>query len=212
MQIRTYVDCRTMLRVSRYIGLCVILLVTPAVAVPAGGKEPEASTARCLADGRGYFRARISGSINAELDWRNSGMQCSGGIRPGGGARATFSHAFGKPGEQLLFVFGLPSLQEGQPGRNLPVNLTVILQGEGKFFGTVGDDKCTADELQQEVIVGVPHRDRSYRVIVRGFCMQPAPAVSGKGAVLLTRFDFAGRIDFSEEDASDEPKTAIGSP
>jgi hypothetical protein len=163
---------------------------------------------RCLADGQGYFRARISGSIQSEINWDNDGTECTGATRPSGGVRVRFSHEFGKPGEQLVFLFGIPSLREGQPGRNLPVNLTVILQGEGKFFGTAGDDKCAIDELRQESIIGVPHRNRSYRIIARGFCIQPAPAIRGKGSVLLTRFDFSGRVDFNEEDESDEPLAA----
>ncbi len=179
------------------------VLLTLSMGAQAGdGKSAEKPIAplRCLADGRGFFRARIGGSIKAELDWNNDGTECTGDTRPSGGVRMRFSHAFGKAGEQLVFVFGIPSLREGQPDRNLPVNLTVIRQGAGQFFGTTGDDKCTIDALNQEAIVGIPHRSRSYRVIARGFCMQPAPSISGKGAVLLTRFDFSGRVDFNEED------------
>jgi hypothetical protein len=33
-------------------------------------------------------------------------------------------------------------------------------------------------------------------VTARGFCTEPARAVRGKGAVLLSRFDYSGRVDF----------------
>ena len=188
-------------RVVSAIGLT--LLICSAASAAAGP--------RCLDAGKGFFRARISGSINAELNWSNDGTECTGGTRPTGGVRVRFSHAFGNAGQQLVFVFGIPSLREAQPGRNMPVNLTVIRQGAGQFFGTAGDDKCTIDELHQEAIVGAPHRNRSYRVIARGFCMQPAPAVRGAGSVLVSRFDFSGRVDFNEEDTEpDEPTTVTG--
>jgi hypothetical protein len=159
----------------------------------------------CLAEGSGFLRARLSGAIRAELAWQDAGLECSGATRPGGGVRLRFSHDFGDKDQQLVLVFGIGRLREGEPARNLPVNVTIIRQGAGQFFGTQGDDSCTIDELRQEAIAGIPQRNRSYRVIARGFCMKPAPAVRGDGAVLMTRFDFAGRVDFSEED--NEPDT-----
>jgi hypothetical protein len=35
---------------------------------------------------------------------------------------------------------------------------------------------------------------------VRGFCTQPAHAVRGNGDLLVTRFDFAGRVNYQVED------------
>ena len=89
--------------------------------------------------------------------------------------------------------------------------MTVIREGRGEFYSTQGDDKCTLDEVTQTPIVGIPHRSRSYRIVARGFCTEPARAVRGKGAVLLSRFDYAGRVDFETEDTSDgrrsDPRT-----
>jgi hypothetical protein len=188
-------------------GAWVIALVATAVLLPTADAADAANAqAQCLADGQGYFRARISGSINSELNWSNKGTDCTGGTRPSGGVRMRFSHAFGGAQQKLVFLFGIPALREGQPARNLPVNLTVIREGAAEFYGTTGDDKCTIDEVRQEAIVGIPRLSRSYRVVARGFCMQPAPSLLGKGSVLLTRFDFTGRIDFNEEDnAPDAP-------
>src|SRR5690242_12495155 len=61
-----------------------VLAIATAVAacMTAFGAERAASGARCLADGDGYFRARILGSIKAEIDWRNEGTECSGATRP----------------------------------------------------------------------------------------------------------------------------------
>jgi len=46
-------------------------------------------------------------------------------------------------------------------------------------------------------------------VTARGFCTEPARAVRGKGAVLLSRFDYSGRVDFeTEETQPDDILTA----
>jgi hypothetical protein len=170
---------------------------------------PANAASSCLEQGNGFLRARLSGSIRAEIDWQRS-MECSGATRPGGGVRMRFSHAFGDKDQQLVLVFGIGELREGEPARNLPVNVTVIRQGAGEFFGTQGDASCMIDELQQEALAGIPLRNRSYRVVARGFCMKPARAINGNGSVLLTRFDFAGRVDFSEEDA--QPDDSLAEP
>lgn len=181
----------------------------PEAAEPAA-KAPAA--AACRADGKGFFRARLQGSLKADLDWGNEGTECTGALRPDGGIRLGFSRAIYADGQRLVVLFGIAGLKEGASGRALPVNVTVIRQGTGEFFGTQGDDKCTLDEVRQDPIAGIPLRNRRYYVTARGFCIQPARALRGDGAVLITRFDFSGRIDFAEADTADDspgsPQTA----
>lgn len=171
-----------------------------AQAQPADAKQAApAAPAKCLPAGNGYLRARLSGALKTELNWGNEGTECTGAVRPtDGGIRMRFSRLDG-PGK-LVLVFGIAQLAEGKAAHNLPVNVTVIREGAGEFFSTQGDDKCTLDLVTQDVIVGIPHRSRSYRVTARGFCTEPARAVRGKGSVLLSRFDYSGRVDFGSED------------
>lgn len=154
------------------------------------------------------MRARIAGALNAELRWGNEAIECTGALRPtDGGVRARFSGPEPEGEGRLVLVFGVAKLHEGDKARLLPVNVTVMREGRGEFYSTQGDDKCMLDEARLEPIVGIPHRSRSYRLIARGACTEPARAVRGKGAVMLSRFDFAGRVDFEE---ADEPKDDAG--
>ncbi len=164
--------------------------------------------AKCLPAGDGYLRARLSGAVKTELNWGNDGTECTGAVRPtDGGIRMRFSRPDGAG--KLVLVFGIAQLREGKAARNIPVNVTLIREGAGEFFSTQGDDKCTLDHVTQDAIVGIPHRARSYRVTARGFCTEPARAVRGKGAVLLSRFDYSGRVDFeSQETQPDDILTA----
>jgi hypothetical protein len=93
-------------------------------------------------------------------------------------------------------VFGVATAREGTAGRELPTNLTVIFEGEQRLFATRGDDKCTVDELSQERVGALGGSSRSYRVIARGFCIAPAMALTGQQTILVTSFDFAGRVTF----------------
>jgi hypothetical protein len=171
-----------------------------AQAPPAAAQAaPPPAPAKCLPAGNGYLRARLSGALSTELNWGNDGTECTGAVRPtDGGIRMRFSRPDGEG--KLVLVFGIAQLHEGKSAHNIPVNVTLIREGAGQFFSTQGDDKCTLDSVTQNAIVGIPHRSRSYQVTARGFCTKPARAVRGNGAVLLSRFDYAGRVDFESED------------
>lgn len=202
--------------VSRLAASVLLCMLSAAVACkvhaqapkPETGAAPPPPPAKCLPAGNGYLRARLSGAVSTELNWGNEGTECTGAVRPtDGGIRMRFSRPEGQG--KLVLVFGIAQLREGKPASNIPVNVTLIREGAGQFFSTQGDDKCTLDLVTQDVIVGIPHRSRSYRVTARGFCTKPARAVRGSGAILLSRFDYAGRVDFeSEETQTDDILTA----
>jgi hypothetical protein len=195
--------------------------VVPATASGLNENSAATITPNCLPLSEGYFRARLGGSISADLDWHDASLECTGGTRPDGGSRMRFSHRFepqtnnvkGKAASDqdsqvLIFVLGIPSLREGINAQGLPVNITVIRQGSAQFFGTLGDNKCLIDNLEQKPISGIPNRNRSYKVIGRGFCSQPVREIKGDGLLHMTRFDFSGRIDYNEQDHSPELKAS----
>jgi hypothetical protein len=149
----------------------------------------------CLGDGTGFVRARIRGALNVDLDWKDAQLQCDGEARPdGSGLRLSFAGP-GPGGRVLRLVFGVRAAREGAPGRELPTNLTVLLDG-GRIYATRGEDKCTLDQLAQRPLPGQPGV-RAWRIEGRGFCVAPATALAGAGHILVSRFDFAGRIEFT---------------
>ena len=182
-----------------------------APAAPAGlgaatGPGPAAGAAACLATGDGYLRARLGGAIEANVDWPNSGTRCEGGPRDKPpGVRLSFRRAHGGKTD-LLFVFGITGVREGQPAHEAGVNLTIIVQGTSRIYGTLGDSRCTVDSLTQRPLGqrGLdqrrPDKGGSYRVEARGFCTQPAHAVRGEGAVLVSTFEFAGLVTYDAQD------------
>ena len=147
----------------------------------------------CLPADEGGLRAKLQGSIEADLDGFGNAAPCRGGPRPDGdGVRLLYKGAI-HDGEPVLIVLGVGPLQEGQAGRNVPVNLTLVREGAGQFFATQGPDKCALDEVRQEPLGDTP---RLYRLTGRGYCLQPARAVGGDGAVLMSRFDVLAIVDY----------------
>jgi hypothetical protein len=157
---------------------------------------PAAGATACLATGDGYLRAHLGGAIEANVDWPNSGTRCEGGPRDKPpGVRLSFRRAHGGKTD-LLFVFGVTGVREGQPAHEAGVNLTIIVQGTHRIYGTLGDSRCTVDSLTQRRL----GQGGVYRVEARGFCTQPAHAVRGEGAVLVSTFEFAGPVTYDAQD------------
>ena len=101
--------------------------------------------------------------------------------------------AGGRP--NLLLVFGLTGVRAGEAAHAVGTNLTIIVQGKSRIFGTLGDTRCTVDSLTQRPLNGAG----AYRVEARGFCTQPAHAIRGDGDVLVSTFEFAGLVNYQEK-------------
>jgi len=184
--------------VSAALTLGALAALGPAAARADAPREMPAQAAAappgCLASGDGYLRAHVGGALEAEIDWPNSGTVCAGESKSEpAGVRLSFRRAAGSR-PNLLFVFGLTGVREGESLRDSAANLTIIVQGTSRIYGTQGDKRCTVDSLTQRRLGG-PH---TYRLEARGFCTQPAHAVRGEGVVIVSRFDFAGIVNYEE--------------
>lgn len=162
-----------------------------AVACGHAGDATVARPALCMPADEGSLHARLQGALEAEIDWADGVPQCKGGLRPDGdGVRLIYKGNL--PEGPLLVVIGIGPLRAGESARDVPVNLTLVREGTGRFFATQGNDKCAMDEVHQEP-AGEP---QVYRLTGRGYCIQPARAVGGEGAVLMSRFDVTALVDY----------------
>ncbi len=180
------------------------------LALPAAGEVPQAApevaAERCLPGDAGYLSMRLRGSIDAELDWREPQLACTGMSRPGGqGLRIRFSGPLVE-GNRIAILFAASNVGEGESARGVPVNVTVLDESGGRIFGTRGDHRCTLDSIEQSPLAA----PRSFRVEARGFCTDPPRALDGQGAVLLSRFDFTGQVTYREDDGA-SPDSVAGS-
>ena len=179
------------------LGLTALAGGSAADAPAAGAAAAAAAPASCLESGDGYLRARVAGAIEARIDWPNSGTRCEGESKSKPpGVRLSFQRSPASTTD-LLFVFGLTGVREGRPAHEIGANLTIIVQGTDRIFGTLGDSRCTVDSLTQRRL----SQATTYRVEARGFCTQPAHAVRGEGAVLVSTFEFAGLVSYDDPNA-----------
>lgn len=174
-------------------GICTA--AAPSASLAAPPEDPSG----CLHTGDGFLRARIRGAVNLDLDWHNAEMQCEGGARPNNsGVRVSFAGPKTADGRRLRMVFGVGSAAEGRSGRALPTNLTVIFEGEQRLFATRGQDRCTVDRLAQQRVGDLGGPVRTYRIVAHGFCISPASSLDDSARILVSSFDFAGRVSFGD--------------
>jgi hypothetical protein len=171
-----------------------------AMASPPANPLADSATG-CFAVGGGYLRARVRGALDLDLNWDNAEMVCEGGPRPSGnGVRVSIGGPERAGGHRLRLVFGIADIGEGAGGKALRTNVTLLFEGEQRIFATQGDDKCTVDSLTQERVELLGPDRAVYRVVARGFCLGPATSLSREERVVLTSFDFAGRVEFRDDD------------
>jgi hypothetical protein len=189
--------------------LCLALTASADTPTPPSAKS--APTAGCLVSGEGYLRARLRGALDLDLDWKNADMECAGGPRPPGkdNKRNGLRVAIGGPprgdGRRIRLVFGIAGVGEGTDGQALATNVTLLFEGEKRIFATQGDDKCTVDSMTQHRVENLGSDRAVYRVVARGFCLGPATSLSRGERVFVTSFDFAGRVEFGDDDRPAQP-------
>jgi hypothetical protein len=170
-------------------------------------KNPAAAAAMpsgCIAGGGGFLQARLRGALTADLAWSNEMMLCEGGARPDGhGLRVTLAGplpgapADKTPARQLRFIFGIDYKdQAAGSAQALPTNVTLILEGEGRLFATLGADRCAVEVLERAPLLA--EGSKFERVHVRGYCTSPAAELAGDARVLLPTFEFTGRVAAGE--------------
>ena len=187
----------------------IVLMFTAAALLGACGARTPPAPARsdvtgavsaCTAPADAFLRARLRGAIEADLAWGAADLQCEGGVRPdGSGIRVSLAGPLNASGQRVRLVFGMAVPPGAASNRAVPTNVTLILEGANRVYATLGPDKCSVDALQQQP-AGTSGAAGDYWVSARGFCVEPASTLDGSERVLLSRFDFRGRIHVDDAD------------
>ena len=105
-------------------------------------------------------------------------------------------------------VFGVGGVAEGRDGETLPTNVTMLFEGEKRAFATQGTTSArwTNSAATHRIARGFA---RHLPCGGRGFCLGPATSLSRSERVFLTSFDFAGRVEFVDDDRHAPTRPAL---
>lgn len=153
--------------------------------------QPAATSLRCV-DGGG-LRTDLYGAIEGTLDWFAAPTVCEGMPRPNDeGARLRFSGPHPTNESSLVFIVAIPSLTKGTTGEELPTALTIIEEGESRFFTAPGTSGCWTDIFTDELLDNARHA-----ITGRITCISALGEVRGSSAVTISDLHFTGVIDWS---------------
>jgi hypothetical protein len=178
-----------------YGGLLVACDRPAPVAVAAKPVKDESSRLACGQDGR--LTVDLYGSIRASIDWRAGEMSCTGMPRPDGvGARVRLSGPLdtNDDGKTLAFILGLPDLEAGQAGNELATTVTLIEEGNGRFYRTRDASDCWTDVASQQPIGAIS--DQLYSIEGTLYCVSPLAELNGSTSVNFTELKFTGHLNW----------------
>lgn len=155
------------------LGACACLFALPA-------------QAECDALPEARFEARLGGAINATLDWSGAELSCDAMARPDGeGQRLRFRGPLA-PDLMLTVVIGIDGLVPGMAAQELPVNLTLVLEEQGRFFSSRQQDSCWADVTENRPA------GRGHRLSAEVYCVRGLAALDTEASVSVASLRFTG--------------------
>jgi len=143
----------------------------------------------------GVVQGMLSGAINATLDWPDSALLCESMPRPHGeGVRIRLSGDIA--GERLAIIVAMPDLGPGDTGQEFDSNVTISVEGSGRFFSTPNLDTCFTIVAANEPLDGDAG---THNVIGSLSCIGPLGEINGGGFVEIRNFKFSGIANWTSE-------------
>jgi hypothetical protein len=144
----------------------------------------------CTMDRDGYLNGRLFGAIEIDFDWAGAALACDGNARPDNrGLRLFFAGTPDNAQERLVLVLGIEAGLDELAGNEHEVNLTVIDEGEARFFNS-GEERCWT--RVDEVVQYGP--GEAYRVDGELYCAGALPSLTDGASVTLSSIVYSGRL------------------
>lgn len=137
----------------------------------------------------------LFGGIEAELNWSEDELECDSMLRPNSeGIRLRF--AGDVAGERLSIIVSLPQLQEGIEAVETAANVTLTVEGSGRFFTTPNLNACWAEITTQTPLDGAQH---AYLVDGNLLCVSALGELNGESAISIPSLQFTTVADWTSK-------------
>lgn len=164
----------------------------PGVAPEPSSFLPANEAARDGCGAGGLVRATVYGALEGAVHWTGETMDCEGMPRPdGAGARLRFAGV--ADAIPLAIIIGVHGIGPEEAAAELPTNVTIIEEGQGRFFSTTDLDACWTDIERQVAIDADAGR---YAIDGTLYCISPLVEVNGSGSVSIPELRFSGLVDW----------------
>lgn len=151
------------------------------------------ATTESTCGGRGTLQGTLSGAINASLDWPDAALRCESMPRPDAeGVRLRLSGDVA--GERVAIIIAMPDLERGATGTEFRSNVTITVEGSGRFFSTPDLETCWTDVVKNEPLEETPD---THVVIGDLYCVGPLGEINGDAFVDVSNLRFSSVADWT---------------
>ena len=151
---------------------------------------PKPDTAPASCSDTAHLTGDMTGAIETSFVYVKKSLQCESMRRPDNrGARLRFQG--GEDPNRLSVIIAIPDLMRGESGPELATNITVTVEGSGRFFSSADLNACWTDIAAQDLI-----EDATYVISGEVFCIAPIAELNGTGAVTINRLAFESTVDW----------------
>jgi len=148
-----------------------------------------------LCGNEGRLSTELYGAVAVRVDWNKNDLECVGMPRPEGrGARLRFAAKPADGNLQLAIIIAIPDLERDAPLGEFSVNVTLIEEGNGRFFSTSDLNNCLTDITS---MTGLDDSGDRYSISGELFCVLPLPEINGDSSVSIPKMLFSGLLDWS---------------
>ncbi len=164
----------------------------PEVTAEPSSFLPANSVGREGCGSAGRVEATVYGVLDGNVNWASDAMDCEGMPRPDGdGVRLRFAGTADTI--PLAIIIGVDGIGPDETATELPTNVTIIEEGQGRFFSTADLDSCWTDVERQAAIDADSGR---YAIEGTLYCISPLAEVNGSGSVSIPELRFSGLVDW----------------
>lgn len=148
-----------------------------------------------LCGDEGRLWTELYGAIATAVDWNKNDLECAGMPRPDGrGARLRFAGRTADGDLQLVIIIAIPDLERDVQDGEFSANVTLIEEGNGRFFSTPDLNNCLVDINSA---TGLDDSGDRYSIAGDLFCVTPLPEINGDSSVSIPKMLFSGLLDWS---------------
>ncbi|MEE8427668.1 MAG: hypothetical protein V3S15_10280 [Woeseiaceae bacterium] len=140
------------------------------------------------------MQTELFGAVQAVIDWSASDLECEGMPRPDGqGVRLRFAGFVREIDRPIAFIIAIPALERGATAMELVSHVTLIEEGNGRFFGTADIDTCWTDVTLH---VALADDDDRYTIAGTLYCIAALAEMNGGANVTVPLLRFTGLVDW----------------
>ena len=135
----------------------------------------------------------VYGAIEGAIDWQAANLRCEGMPRPAGaGARLRFAGPHPSGDGTLAVIVALPAHERDTLAESIDGRVTMIEEGNGRFFAANEAGSCWID------ILDVTALDENRELTTgRLYCIRPLAEVNGSSSLTVPELEFSGLVDWS---------------